>query len=1015
MRGVMAPLRMVAARARRRPRRWLLPALGIALAAAFAGGVAAEGQIAGDHSARVTLAGLSPLDRTVRVTTQGVVTPAMRRQAPSLLEGLGLGARTDTVLFEPVRLTGVVVRPAAIAPLQRWLPAGAANRLGPCRRTDCPMLLVGRGRVPRTLTTFGVRIRVVGSIPLASAVPLGFAPDAGAGAPLLVTGDLSGLDSLAGLAGIYRTHSWVASLATKELHNWQLGPLEARLARSQAGLLAVNSQLALSAPFTGLAAARANAQAAPDRLLLAGGGAVAALALFVLLAGGGLRRDQLAEVQRLENAGARRDQSVLFVAAESGWLSAAALAAGAALAVAAAAVLARTSGEPVGGVLSHSVLTPTAAVLLVAGWLAATAIITVSVIARDARVVELLAVAAVTALVVGLSMNTGGGHRLAPLVAPLCCLAAGVLTFRLAAELLRGGERLARRGPVLVRLALVGLARSPAFPSLAIAFIAVSVGLGGFALAYHATLTRGAGDEAANQVPLDALISQTPDFVRPLSLAPLARWRKLAAGNVYPVRRTDASYVHGARSVTVPALGVPASALSAIHGWRASDGSAPLPVLAGRLRPPGPARVDGPMLPRAARWLSITVSSPGLQVAVTADLRDPTGGVHRVLLGRAGAHPTSLRARIPRGAWELEALELDEPAGLEATNGHQNAENPAPAAGFTARVTLGPLQAARRPGRSLLTANLAGWRAVGAATAPVAASPTTVVGFSTTGNPGILRPAQPSDSRPVPVLADPGTAAAAGPDRILGMSVDGLPVNVRVVGTVRRFPTVAAGAEGFVVADEATLDSALDAQLPGQGRTDELWVSSSRPARLHAALASGPLSPLGSSFRADLEHALRAAPTARGVFGTLVAAAMLAAALAVLGLLTALLGGARDERIERDLEAQGVGPRAIRADLQLRLALASTLGVCFGLVIAVLLTRLAVASVRAAGTVADPQPPLVTVVPWVELAIWGAGVVAVLIAAGWLTTRLVIGRKTPSGPEPSLVADGGALSEGVAR
>jgi hypothetical protein len=297
----------------------------------------------------------------------------------------------------------------------------------------------------------------------------------------------------------------------------------------------------------------------------------------------------------------------------------------------------------------------------------------------------------------------------------------------------------------------------------------------------------------------------------------------------------------------------------------------------------------------------------------------------------------------------------------------------------------------------------------------VTASPTTVVAFNTTGNPGILRPAQPSDSRPVPVLADPGTAAAAGPDRILGMSVDGLPVNVRVVGTVSRFPTVAADSEGFIVADEATLDSALDAQLPGQGRTDELWVSSSRPAALHAALASGPLSPLGSSFRADLEHGLRAAPTARGVFGTLVAAAVLSAALAVLGLLTALLGGARDERIERDLEAQGVGPRALRADLQLRLALASVLGVCFGLVIAVLLTRLAVASVRAAGTVANPQPPLVTVVPWVELAAWGVGAIAALMAVGWLATRLVIGRKTPRGPEPALVADGGALSEGVAR
>jgi hypothetical protein len=57
----------------------------------------------------------------------------------------------------------------------------------------------------------------------------------------------------------------------------------------------------------------------------------------------------------------------------------------------------------------------------------------------------------------------------------------------------------------------------------------------------------------------------------------------------------------------------------------------------------------------------------------------------------------------------------------------------------------------------------------------------------------------------------------------------------------------------------------------------------------------------------------------------------------------------------------------------------------------VLLTRLSVASVRAAGTVADPSPPVVTVVPWAELAAWGVGTFAVLVLAGWLATRALIG------------------------
>ena len=62
-----------------------------------------------------------------------------------------------------------------------------------------------------------------------------------------------------------------------------------------------------------------------------------------------------------------------------------------------------------------------------------------------------------------------------------------------------------------------------------------------------------------------------------------------------------------------------------------------------------------------------------------------------------------------------------------------------------------------------------------------------------------------------------------------------------------------------------------------------------------------------------------------------------------------------------------------------------------GLGIAVLLRRLAVASVRAAGTVADPRPPVVTIVPWPELAAWGVGTFAVLALAGWLATRALIG------------------------
>ncbi len=441
------------------------------------------------------------------------------------------------------------------------------------------------------------------------------------------------------------------------------------------------------------------------------------------------------------------------------------------------------------------------------------------VLVRSARLTDMLAVAAASALVAALAAGTGSDQALALLLAPLCCAAAGVLTFRGAGVVLRGAERVARGGPVLPRLALVNLARSPGVSALAIAFIAVATGLGGFALAYRSTLIRSAADQAADRVPLDVLVSPGPDFSTPLELAPLQRWQALASGAVLPVRRTDANYTTGGGTVTVPALGIPADGLTGIHGWRESDGSAPLATLARRLEPTGPVRVAGPTLPADAQWLSLRASSQGFAVEVTADLRDPQGAIRQVAFGTADAGAAVLRAPVPRGRWELEALELDEPTGLAITNGHQNGENPAAATQSSARVALGPLFVLPARGRSL-PVPLGAWRGVGAAatTAPATSGAVAIVSFSASGTPGVLRPAQPTDTLPVPVLADPQTAASAGPDGRIALTVDGLPVIARVVGVLSRFPTLDPDSAGFVIADEATLAAALDAQLPGQGR-----------------------------------------------------------------------------------------------------------------------------------------------------------------------------------------------------
>ena len=100
--------------------------------------------------------------------------------------------------------------------------------------------------------------------------------------------------------------------------------------------------------------------------------------------------------------------------------------------------------------------------------------------------------------------------------------------------------------------------------------------------------------------------------------------------------------------------------------------------------------------------------------------------------------------------------------------------------------------------------------------------------------------------------------------------------------------------------------------------------------RLRAALESGPLAQLDSSFRADIDHQLRDAPVAHGVLDAHRGDGAVRAAGGRPGFLTTLLGGTRDERIESDLDEQGVGPRGLRAELRVRLTLVSMLGVIAG-------------------------------------------------------------------------------------
>jgi ABC-type antimicrobial peptide transport system permease subunit len=125
---------------------------------------------------------------------------------------------------------------------------------------------------------------------------------------------------------------------------------------------------------------------------------------------------------------------------------------------------------------------------------------------------------------------------------------------------------------------------------------------------------------------------------------------------------------------------------------------------------------------------------------------------------------------------------------------------------------------------------------------------------------------------------------------------------------------------------------------------------------------------------------------------TLVAAALVALALAVAGLVLLVLGDARDEREELlDLEAQGASPLRLRRQLRLRAALLAAAGVVLGVLLGAALAVLVVELVAVTANAATPEPPLRPAVDGRLAAAGGLVLAAVLAGAVGVATRRAVG------------------------
>jgi predicted lysophospholipase L1 biosynthesis ABC-type transport system permease subunit len=211
-------------------------------------------------------------------------------------------------------------------------------------------------------------------------------------------------------------------------------------------------------------------------------------------------------------------------------------------------------------------------------------------------------------------------------------------------------------------------------------------------------------------------------------------------------------------------------------------------------------------------------------------------------------------------------------------------------------------------------------------------------------------------------------------------------------------PTIRGGA--FAVADAGALQAALDALRPGAGAPGELWVrarAGTPPGDLARTLTAG--GGVTVRTRAGVLAALRADPLRRSLDGVLAAAAVVALALALVGVALGVGRLVRDGAAElADLEADGTPPSALRRLVAVQGAAIAVLALAGGAALAAVLTALAPAVVRAATGGAQPVPPLHAALPAGGIASLAAGATAVAVLLVAVLARRLFRDPWPAGP-----------------
>ena len=1002
---------LVLARLRRRGATALISMAAVGAAAALIAIVTGIGLVAADATVARTLAGEGADRPLVRIS----------RFAPTATDYAAIMARSDQAIRDHLSgLTNGPVRGVITRELMD-LKEPVFELVVAVDQPD-PLVSVVEGRLPKPCVDHSVceamllsetepdfdftsarpapnlALKIVGRGIIDPAVPFGDLDQRGAfGEATIGAGDyqtgrrspavllVNGVETVSHMPAFDvtgRTYVWTAPVDVAAIHPWTAGAFHDAVDAMTRDLLAVDPAYSVESPLTQISAALGLADASSARLLLIGSLGVAILLAFAVFLALVVRDDVAAEVGRLTAVGARRRDRVTFLVLEAGipaviggvlgWI-------GGALVVAVLAGWA--SADPV-AIVSGATLSPGA--LAAAFLVILVAVITTVLATAPGRswgggVRTVVAVVLTAIIVLAWQLASSGpldtaalarsvSSPVVVLLPPAVAFVAALLLATAMPPLLRGITRRSRRAPLALRLSLLSLSRDPGRPAATLTLLAFSIGAVVFATCWSATLRAGIDDAAAYRSGLDLRVTElgTGLSIAP-SVVPVSRYAKLGRDvTAIPVFHEGSTSGPGAR---VDVLGIDPEVLTTLPGWRSDFSATPVKELAARLHvdePAGGWTVAGHRLPAGRPDLDLHFRYTGDPLRLDAVVWTDDGDAVRVPLGTITEGMTQASAPLPKSAvgGRLTSLVFYN-AQLVAGSGHQHGVYRSTIS-FTG---LDGLVDEKEIPLEIFTV------AVDIVTAP-----------------------QVTDGLVLPAVVSPDLAKETKPDGTLDLHLGSGTIPVRVVATAERAPAVVEAHPRFVIVPLDPFIVALASAVPGSGRPSEMWLGvpdPKRQAEVRAALAKPPFRFAQVTARSDLVAEQAGDPLTQAIVWAQIVAALAGLTLSVGALVMGAITDLRDERGElADLEAQGVAPSSLRWH-----ALARTAWLAVGGCIAGLIAGLALAVTVTGALAIDAQgrlpiPPLIVVLPPLEIGAVVLGVLVVVLGTVALLAARTYGRST---------------------